>query len=313
MTGAVEELRIGDGPIEAVVLPEVGARLHRLRAFGHDVLRTPADPGEHVRDPFFWGAYVMAPWCGRIAPGPVEVGTRRIALESNFPDGSAIHGQVYARRWDGGPERGSVGAFRIEAGGDAWPWTYEVTTRFEVVGTTLRIQMGLTNRTADPMPAGLGIHPWFRRPLEVAIRGEAVYASNVASRPDPEPVPVSGALDLREVGPMADDLDATWAGLARTPVELRWPDARIRASMRIAAPTSYVVAASPGYLDAIAVEPQTHAPQGIRRMLDGAPGGLAMLAPGATLDIGVELAFERMAGAEPEPATVPRERAEEGR
>ena len=65
----MEELRFGAEALEVIVLPQVGARLHRLRAFGHDLLRTPPDPGTHATDPYFWGAYVMAPWCNRILPG----------------------------------------------------------------------------------------------------------------------------------------------------------------------------------------------------------------------------------------------------
>ncbi|TAJ99437.1 MAG: hypothetical protein EPO36_11930 [Chloroflexota bacterium] len=47
-----ELLRIADGSIEVELLPAVGGRIHRLRAFGHDVLRTPADLGFHRREPF---------------------------------------------------------------------------------------------------------------------------------------------------------------------------------------------------------------------------------------------------------------------
>ncbi len=277
-----------DGTVEVVVLPEVGARLHRLRAFGHDLLRTPGDPGEHVREPFFWGAYVMAPWCNRIEAGPVLLGSRRIALDSNFPDGSAIHGQVYARPWD----RREDGTLHVRGGGDGWPWAYEVGLRIEVVERSVRIGLTLVNLSSDPMPAGLGIHPWFRRPALVAIRGDAVYPSNAATEAWPERV--HGPFDLREVGEMSADLDATWTDLAEPAVELRWPDLGVRATMRITSPTVHVVAASPGHLDAIAVEPETHAPQGLRRLLNGEPGGLAMLDPGQSLGLGVELAFARL-------------------
>ncbi len=284
----MEELRFSDGPMEVVVLPEVGARLHRVRAFGHDLLRTPEDVDRHVRDPFFWGAFVMAPWCNRIEADPVPVGSRRIDLGSNFADGSAIHGQVYARPWD----RHEDGTFVVRGGGDGWPWAYEVGLRIEVLGRSVRIDQTLINRSDDPMPAGLGIHPWFRRPVLVAIRGDAVLSPNTATRPWPEPV--HGPFDLREVGEMPADLDATWTHLAQPPVELRWPDLGIRATMRITSPTIYVVAASPGDLDAIAVEAETHAPQGLRRLLNGEPGGLTMLDPGRMLGLSVELAFERL-------------------
>jgi aldose 1-epimerase len=284
----VNELRIADGPLEVVVLPEIGARLHRLRAFGHDLLRTPGDPATHASDPFFWGAYVMAPWCNRIEAGPVAVGSRQVALGSNVPDGSAIHGQVYARPWEVLGDR----RLRIRAGGDGWPWVYEVGLRIELVDRLVRIELALTNRDSEPMPAGLGIHPWFRRPLLVAIRGDAVNPSNTA--PAARAQPVDGPFDLRRMGEMPADLDATWSALAEPPVELRWPHEQVRAVMRVAAPTTYVVAASPGHLDAVAVEAQTHAPQALRRMLVGGPGGLALLEPGGTLGLVLELAFDRL-------------------
>jgi aldose 1-epimerase len=285
---SVNELRISDGSIEVVVLPQVGARLHRLRAFGHDLLRTPADPATHTEDPFFWGCYVMAPWCNRIEASPVRVDSQRVALGSNFPDGSAIHGQVYARPWDVQAD----GTLRIRSGGDGWPWAYEVSQRIEVADGVVRIELALTNLAEDPMPAGLGIHPWFRRPLLLAIRGDTVRRSNTESEPWPEPV--SGPFDLRAVGAMADDLDGTWSDLTEPPVELRWPEQDIRAVMRTASPNSYVVAASPRSIDAIAVEPETHAPQGLRRLLGDEPGGLTRLDPGRTFRLHVDLAIDRL-------------------
>ncbi len=64
--------------------------------------------------------------------------------------------------------------------------------------------------------------------------------------------------------------------------------------MRIAAPTVYVVAASPSDVEAIAVEPETHAPQALRRLRNGEPGGLTMLEPGGALELTTDLAFERL-------------------
>lgn len=283
----MEELWVSGDEVEAVVLPSVGGRLHRLRVFGQDLLRTPDDPEVHLRDPFFWGSYVMAPWCNRIEAGPARVGRRTVALGSNFADGSAIHGQVYARAW----EVVGDGELRISVADDGWPWSYEVVQRIDARATSLRMNVTLVNRSDEPMPAGIGLHPWFRRPVLVAIRGDAVYASNADSRAHPDPV--RGAFDLRRMGEMAPDIDATWTHLADPTVELQWPTLGVAAIMSIESPTLCVVAASPGSLDAIAVEPQTHAPQGLRRLVNGEPDGLAMLDPGQALELAVELAFER--------------------
>ena len=149
-------VRIAGGPIELEVLPAVGARLHRLRAFGRDLLRTPDDLRPHVDDPYFFGSYPMAPWCNRVPAGRALVAGREIDLPASFPDGTAIHGQVSHRPWDVVGE----GSFRIAAGGDGWPWPYEVEQHVEIAGDSLRLTLRLTNRSPDPMPAGIGFHPW---------------------------------------------------------------------------------------------------------------------------------------------------------
>ena len=67
------------------VLPDLGARIHCLRAFGHDVLRTPDDVTVHEREPFFWGAYVMAPWGGRIDSRPTPIAGRIVDMPAELP------------------------------------------------------------------------------------------------------------------------------------------------------------------------------------------------------------------------------------
>jgi aldose 1-epimerase len=284
----MEEVVIADGPLEVTVLPDAGARLHRLRAFGHDVILSPPDPAIHLDDPFFWGSYVMAPWCNRIEARPTRIGERVVDLASNFPDGTAIHGQVYVRPW----AHDGDSTFRISGGGDGWPWTYDVRMGIEVRGSTLRLDLGLTNTSSDPMPAGMGIHPWFLKPVRVAVHADRYFADNLAT--EPEPAPVEGPYDLRKLGAMADGLDGTWASLDEPPVEFAWDDLGLRATMRTTPVVPYIVAASPGNIDAVAVEPETHAPQAVRRLLGGETGGLTMLAPGQSLQMAIDLAFEQV-------------------
>ena len=95
---------------------------------------------------------------------------------------------------------------------------------------------------------------------------------------------------------MADDLDGCWADIADPAVVTRWPETglthddagradRRRSSSRPARRD----------VDAVAIEPETHAPQAIRRLLQGEPLGLGWLAPGTSLVLAASLAFERSA------------------
>jgi len=296
-----------DGPIEVEVLPGIGARLHRIRAFGVDLLRTPREPATHLADPFAWGGYVMAPWCNRIAAEPTPVDDRLVRLGSNIEDGSAIHGQVYDRPWEVvGP-----GRFRIRGGGDRWPWRYEVGLAVAIEGFTLRIEQTLVNIDDTAMPAGIGLHPWFVEPLEIRVPARGVYRSNLAS--SVAPVPVAGPYNLRRLGPLARGLDATWTNLEDRPVDFHWPASGIRAELQARAsivpadgipvashrredarPRARVciVAANLG-MGAVAIEPQTHAPQGLRRLLAGEPDAMLLLDPGETLRLSIELGVLR--------------------
>ncbi|HET6381365.1 MAG TPA: hypothetical protein VFH63_10120 [candidate division Zixibacteria bacterium] len=279
----MRQLRVADGPIEVVLLPDAGARIHRLRAFGHDLLRTPSDPAQHLWDPFFWGAYVMAPWCNRLATTPTRVGDQVVRLDPNFPDGTAIHGQVSSASWMVEEEGATCG---IRAGGDGWPWRYACRLALSVEATTVRVSLSLTNLADAPMPGGLGLHPWWRRPLRVALPARAVYPSNLD--PSPAAVAVEGIHDLRSLAEPAIGLDATWTALDG-PITLEWPELDVTATLKLAGTADHVVVATPEQPDATAVEPQTHAPDGLRRLLAGLPGGMRLIGPGERLEMGLAL------------------------
>jgi aldose 1-epimerase len=289
------ELTLRSDELEVVILPQVGGRLHRIRAFGQDLLRTPDDPAMHDAEPFFWGAYVMAPWCNRAAPGPKEMAGRRVNLAPNFPDGTAIHGLVSSAPW---VRRGDAElAIRCDSG-DAWPWPFEVRQAARLAGATLELEYRLVNLDADaPMPAGLGLHPWFRRPVEVLVPAERVFAANTGS--PPEPSAVAGELELRTLAPPADGLDGTWTGLTAPRIELAWPKAGVAAEIGIEtdAPGALVAVATPSGLDAIAVEPQTHGPDPFRRLAAGEPDPPALLPPGASMRLAIRVTAERIGGA----------------
>lgn len=278
---------VGSEELQATFLPGAGARLHRLVAFGHDLLRTPADPGQHHVEPFLWGGYHMVPWCNRVAAGPVPVGDRTVDLAADFPDGTAIHGQAYLAPW----QHDGAGRFRFAGGGDAWPWPYAVTVDAVASGPTLSLTYRLRNDADDPMPAGLGIHPWYRPPSRLTIPGRSVFPDNTWTEPDPEPV--HGDLDLRHGPRPALDLDACWVDLTAPRYHLVWDDLGVELAVEADDPDAVVVAANPAALGATAVELQTHAPNGLRRLRHGEPHPMTFLAPGATRTLTISFTVAR--------------------
>lgn len=286
-------LRIANDAIEAELLPEVGGRLHRVRAYGRDLLLTPDDADAHRAEPVFWGGFLMAPWCNRATPGPTTLLGERIDLAPNFEDGSAIHGLVLDVPWQVTDER----TLEVARDGDPrWPWAFRVGLSVGLEEATLSLDYRLRNGSDRAMPAGLGLHPWFRRPLELRVPAASVYASNTDSSATPEQA--VGRLDLRGGGEPSLDLDGTWVDLADPEVELGWPALDLRARLAIDGPTPHVAVATPSAREAFAVEPQTHAPDPLRRLARGEPGAPAVLGPGEELRLTLRLSVERW-GADP--------------
>ena len=283
MTG-LREVVLRSEEMEVVILPDVGGRIHRIRAFGWDILRTPDDPAVHVVEPFLWGAYVMSPWCNRAAPGTTVLAGREVTLAANFPDGTAIHGLVSSAGWS----QRSNGDLAFVGGGGGWPWAFEVSQTASLSGTTLTLEYRVRNLDDAPMPAGIGLHPWFRRPVDVRLPAEAVYSTNVDS--PSHSARVTDIRDLRSLAPPAEGLDDTWTQLTEPRVELVWPESGIQATLEAETDARLLVAvASPPAFDAIAVEPQTHGPHPFRRLAHGEPDPVALLPPDASMRLGLRL------------------------
>ena len=286
---AIEEVSWSSDALQVTVLPGIGCRVHRLTAFDVDLLRTPHDPGTHRDDPFFWGAYVMAPWANRASATAMTVAGREVRLAPNFDDGSAIHGLVHDQPW----ERTGESTFAIRRSADGgWPWPYGVEAGVEVDGTTVRLRYRLRNDADSPMPAGIGLHPWFRRELRVGLAAACVIARNDDRAADPAPVREDRALTVDRSLP--SDLDATWLALDPPAVELAWPDCGLAGMMRVrTAGRAHVAVASPAALDAVAVEPVTNVAWALDRRAEGRPEAIELLQPGAELSLDVELDVRR--------------------
>jgi aldose 1-epimerase len=282
---SIDELTLRSDSLEVVVLPGIGGRIHRIRAFGADLLRTPPHAAAHLDEPIVWGAYPMAPWCNRAEAGTTEVAGKDVRLVPNFADGTAIHGLVLAAPW----KSNSDASMRVEAGGDGWPWRHEVSVVPRVAGRTLELAYRLINHADSPMPAGLGLHPWFRKPVEVRLPAEAVYDANSGSPREPQSV--AGSFDLRSLAEPSGGLDATWTRLGERRIELRWRHLGVSAilEMESNATSACVALASPPSIDAVAIEPQTHGPDPLRRLTHGEPDAPILLRPGGELRLVIRL------------------------
>lgn len=293
MTGPAETTTLTTDVLHVELLASVGGRAHRIRAFGRDLLRAPDDPATHAEDPFFHGWYSMVPWTNRVPDGrldlpPPEGGV--VQLPSNYPDGSALHGHAVSAPWS--VVEPGVFEFAYPAGGE-FPWAYTATQRWAVDGVdgaTLTQELSVRNEADTPMPAGLGIHPWWVADggLEVHVPARAAYhcEDGLAIGP-PHPT------DDPPRGPVAWGVDHLFTDLAEHAVVLRWPEWDIQATLAFSPTADHLHVAAFERAGAVAVEPVTHAGDGHRRLRDGEPGAIDVIAPGETLSVTYRLTVSR--------------------
>ena len=104
----------------------VGARLHRLRAFGRDVLRAPRRPdGPTCATRGSGAATSMAPWCNRVEAGTATIGRSGGRPRPELP---RRHGDPRPGLRPAVADEPATGPSAIDGRRrrDGWPWPYEV-------------------------------------------------------------------------------------------------------------------------------------------------------------------------------------------
>lgn len=257
------ELRLASGALRLVLAPWLGGSISRLDCVAEGkttpVLRGPDGRLEKILDA---GNFPLVPYSNRIRGGHFFFRGRDVRITPNMaPDPSPLHGQGWLAPWDviTASEASAELLFRHEPG--EWPWRYEARQLFELSETALAIRLTCRNLSDEPMPCGLGQHPYFhctaKTRLDTHVEGAWTIDENVLPV---ERVPALGRFDLRDRLVCGQDLDHGfdgWGGRAviRAPgapfaIELSSPDARcfqlyspVEGGIFVAEPVSHTNAA----------------------------------------------------------------------
>jgi aldose 1-epimerase len=107
-------------------------------------------------------SFPLVPFVNRIRGGCFRFRGRQVVLSPNMAaDPSPLHGQGWTNPWttESASEAEAVLAFSHQAG--EWPWVYEARQHFRLVGDSLSLRLSCRNVSDEPMPCGLGAHPYF--------------------------------------------------------------------------------------------------------------------------------------------------------
>jgi aldose 1-epimerase len=231
-------LTLTSGKLELVLAPAAGCSTirfdYRLGDQKIAVFRgcdgVPPSPVDTANFP-------LVPYVNRIRGGRFNFRGREVTIAQNLKgDASPLHGQGWLAPWDvvsAGESEADL-RFRHEAG--EWPWSYEARQLFTLDPRGLSILLACRNLSDEPMPCGLGQHPYFPCTAETVLDTRVTHVWTIDENVLPvEKVPATGRFDLAERRVCGQDLDhgfAGWGGTARIEtagsplrVEISSPDA----------------------------------------------------------------------------------------
>jgi aldose 1-epimerase len=276
------------GPLALQLVPPLGGSIARFDYTSPAGERIPCLRGVEGKAAAVvdQACFPLVPFCNRIRGCRFAFRGREVTLRPNLAgEPSPLHGQGWVSPWEVASvdENSAELVFRHAPG--EWPWAYEARQHFALDEAGLTLILSCTNESAEPMPCGLGQHPYFPCTPGTRLDADVGCAWTIDDRTLPVArVPAEGRYGLRDRAVCGQDLDngfGGWGGLAG----IATPGAPFRIALS-SPDADFFHLYSPASGGAFAAEPATHAnaalnePEERWRAL-----GLRVLAPGEAMSL----------------------------
>jgi aldose 1-epimerase len=156
-------ITLTSGECQIDVQPHIGAATSRLTWKGLDVLRKTPDAAITTSAVRQMCCYPLVPYSNRIGNGVLAVRDKTYRLRPNFPnEPHAIHGVGWQRAWQVKSEDKQRVVLTYKHTPDAnWPFAFEAEQTIAITNNAVTLAIRTTNLDTQPMPVGLGFHPFF--------------------------------------------------------------------------------------------------------------------------------------------------------
>jgi aldose 1-epimerase len=168
---------LAHGGYELTVAPGFGGRLVSFRHQGRDLLRPT--PAEVIARPINYGfaGFPLMPYSGPLfGPGFSFAGVDHVLDRTVCEEPSATHGDSWIAPFDILDQGRTALTLEMEhaPAPGTFPFRYRGHIRYALGDGGLSILLRVTSRDHRPMPAGLGIHPYFPKPPGTRLKFGAV-------------------------------------------------------------------------------------------------------------------------------------------
>ena len=279
------------GALEVVLAPAVGGCIATFDRLGRDdrlpVMRGGAGIPPNVLEA---ASFPLVPYVNRIRDGLFHFRGRKVRLEPNMAgDPSPLHGQGWLSAWQVTRQSAKEAELRFRHKGGEWPWAYEAVQRFALDPGGLALELGCTNMSREPMPCGLGQHPYFPCTPETRLDTEVEWAWTIDENVLPvDRVPANGRYGLRDRAICGQGLDngfGGWSGHARIATA-----GHPFAIEMTSADAAFFQVYSPATGGLFVAEPVSHANAALNASEEEWPTlGMKILAPGQSMTLAMRL------------------------
>jgi aldose 1-epimerase len=273
------------GGWQATLRPDIGGSLASLTFDGLEVLRTMPESSTNALES---ACFPLAPYCNRIREGRFTFRGRPLTLPPNFPpERHSLHGLSWQRPWRVVSRASSKCVLTDEYDGSGpWPWAYSAEQRIRLDDKGCAVTLVLANRGETAMPAGIGLHTYFRRGPSTRVQfvADHVLLSDAECLPTGVTAPADhfGDFAAGERLPVEtlDHCFVGWSGEAVIEDDL----GTITMSAS-GAPQLHLYAPADG--SALCCEPVSHSPSALNR----APEEMIVLPPGCSATLTMQISL----------------------
>jgi aldose 1-epimerase len=289
----VTSIELRSGHLEMALSPSIGGSIARFDWRGDDRRAIPLMRGSHSDSNNVLDAacFPLVPFVNRIKGSRFTFRGREIVLAPNMAgDANVLHGQGWLNPWQvlfAGESEAEL-AYEHEAG--EWPWTYEARQHFALDDAGLSVLLSCLNTSPEPMPCGLGQHPYFPCGPETRLDTQVECAWEIDEAVLPVArVPATGRFGLRDRKACGQGLDhgfGGWGGTARLS-DPAWP-----AALELSSPDAHFFQLySPSAGGLFVAEPVSHANAALNAPEEEwADLGLRVLGPGEEMRLAMRIA-----------------------
>jgi aldose 1-epimerase len=236
------------------------------------------------------GSFPLVPYVNRIRGGRFTFRGREVRLAPNMKgDPSPLHGQGWLNPWTVESASTAEAELRFVHAAGEWPWNYEARQYFSLDPAGLSLRLSCRNQSDEPMPCGLGQHPYFECRSGTRIDTQVSHVWTIDEHVLPvDKIAAEGRFDLQDRPVCGQGLDhgfGGWSGQARMS-DRAWPF-----KLELSSPNArFFQLYSPAEGGIFVAEPVTHANAALNAPeAEWAKLGIEVLAPGQEMHLDMRI------------------------